>query len=239
MIMDKQQAFYKSREWEKFRRVIIAQRTNPDDGFVRCAICGKPIVNKYDLIVHHIKELDSFNVNDATIALNPDNVECVHFACHNKIHDRWQGGNGGYRPKPKRVFIVYGSPCSGKTTWVNSVKTEDDLVVDLDSIWECVTGLPRYHKPSRLKGVVFQLRDSLYDMVKHRSGKWQDAYIITGGALRGDRERLKQLTGATDEIFIEATKQQCKERCANRGFDDAQVEAWFGYIDDWFDKYQA
>ena len=236
--MYKLQAFYKSGAWEKFRRVVISERTD-QDGFVCCAICGKPIVNKKDLIVHHKQELTIANVADAFVALNPDNVECVHHACHNKLHNRWQGGNSGWKPKPRQVFIVYGSPCSGKTTWVNEHKTDNDLVVDIDSIYQAITGLPRYVKPGRLKGVVFRLRDELLDVVKHRSGKWQDAYIITGGALRGDRERLQQQTGATQLVFIEATKQECIERLGNRGFSEEMHNAWAGYIEEWFDKFQA
>lgn len=235
--MDAQQKFYKSDAWEKFRRVVISERTDAD-GFVRCAICGKPIVNKKDLIVHHKQELTAANVNDAMIALNPDNVECVHHGCHNKLHGRWQGGNGGWHPKPRQVFIVYGAPCSGKTTWVANHKTDNDLVVDLDSLWQAVTGLPRYEKPGRLKSAVFRLRDELYDVVKYRSGKWQDAYIITGGAMRGDRERLKQLTGATDTVYIEASKADCVARLEERNMNEDAHNAWLGFIEDWFDKFQ-
>lgn len=235
--MDKLQAFYKSKEWETFRRVIISERTD-DQGFVRCAICGKPILNKYDLVVHHKEELNEANVVDALVALNPDNVECVHFACHNKLHDRWQGGNGGYKPKPKRVFVVYGSPCSGKSSWVNQVKTDNDLVVDLDSIWQAVTGSDRYSKPDRLRGVVFGVRDCLYDMIKHRSGKWQDAYIVTGGARAGDRERLGALVGATDWVFVDTDKQECFKRLELREMDDENREKWVGFIEKWFDEYQ-
>ena len=231
--MNRQQ-FYKSKQWESFRKVIIEQRADPD-GFVRCAICGKPILKKYDLIVHHKKELTEANVNDALVALNPDNVECVHFKCHNMLHDRWQGGNGGYKPVTKKVFIVYGSPCSGKSTWVKSVATEDDLVVDLDNIWQMISINDKYIKPAALKSVVFQIRDGLYDIIKYRSGKWHNAYVITGGALLGDRERLKRRVGADDLIFIDTDMNTCIKRAADRG--DASDE-WIQYINDWFAQYQ-
>lgn len=229
--------FYRSDEWESFRARIISERTN-ESGFVICEHCGKPIVKPYDLIAHHKQELDESNVLDYMVSLNPENIALIHFKCHNEIHERWQGGNGGYKPKPKRAIIVYGSPCSGKSTWVKETATQNDLVVDIDNIWQCVTGGARYEKPPRLKGVVFQLRDSLYDIVKHRCGKWQDAYIITGGALRGDRERLAQMVGATDTVFIEATKEECLQRCESRGMTDEQCDMWRGYIEDWFAKYQ-
>ena len=96
--MQTRQQFYKSKQWEDFRKVIIAERTDAD-GFVRCAICGKPILKKYDLIIHHKKELDDLNVNDAMVTLNPANVECVHFKCHNELHERFSKGHGAtYKP---------------------------------------------------------------------------------------------------------------------------------------------
>ena len=53
--------FYKSKEWEAFRLTVIADRTG-SDGFLCCAHCNKPILNKYDLIIHHIEELtEDFN----------------------------------------------------------------------------------------------------------------------------------------------------------------------------------
>lgn len=233
--MDQQQ-FYKSKAWETFRKVIIEQRTDAD-GFVHCAICGKPILKKYDLIVHHKKELDDMNVNDVNVSLNPENVECVHFKCHNKIHDRWQGGNNGWKPKAKQVIIVYGAPCAGKSTWVNEVATDDDLIVDMDSIWQMISHTPRYTKPASLKAVVFQLRDALYDIVKYRSGKWNNAFIITGGALIGDRQRLIQRVGATDCILIDTPKEECLKRIQSRSVDDK--DQWIQYINDWFDQFQA
>lgn len=222
--------FYKSRQWQNFREIIIDQNTN-DDGFVYCAICGKPILRKYDLIIHHKIELTGDNVNDYGISLNPDNVECVHFKCHNKIHERFGYGNS-YTPQPKRVYIVYGAPCSGKSTWVNDVATPNDLIIDIDSIYEMISNNDRYIKPDRLRGTVFAIRDSLYDIVRYRSGKWQNAYIITGGARIGDRERLQKRVAADEFIFIDTDKDTCISRIGSRG------KEWVEYIEEWFNSYQ-
>lgn len=230
--------FYKSKKWEAFRQVIIDQNTDAD-GYVHCSVCGKPILKKYDLIVHHKKELSEANVNDVMVALNPDNVECVCFRCHNKVHDRWQGGNSGYKPVPKRVYIVYGSPASGKSTWVHGVATPDDLVVDLDQIWQMISINDKYDKPAALKSVVFEMRDKMYDIIKYRSGKWHNAFIITGGALKGDRERLQQRVGADELIFIDTDQAECMKRVLKKGLNDAQVLQWKKFIDDWFEKYQC
>lgn len=223
--------FYKSKQWEKFREVYISDHTN-DDGYIYCAMCGKPILKKYDLILDHITELTEDNVNDYSISLNPDNIRPLHFICHNKRHERFGFGTGGYVRKPKRVYIVYGAPCSGKSTWVKSVANDNDLIVDIDSIYQMISNNERYIKPDGIKSVVFDVRDCLYNTIKYRSGRWQNAYIITGGARLGDRERLKQRVSADELIFIDTDKETCISRVGERGND------WINYINDWFESYQ-
>lgn len=231
--------FYKSDKWEAFRQIIIDQRTDAD-GFIHCAQCGKPILKKYDLVIHHKMELSEDNVNDYSISLNPDNVECVCFKCHNKLHDRWQGGGGnnGWRPVQKQVFIVYGSPCSGKSTWVHENATAEDLVVDMDSIWQMISINGRYDKPAALKAVVFQIRDSLYDIIKYRSGRWHNAFVITGGALKGDRERLQQRIGADELIHIDTPMDVCLQRLEGRSLSADQREQWQQFILNYFKQFQ-
>lgn len=236
--MEQLQKFYKSKKWEAFRKVIIEQRTDPD-GYVHCAICGKPILKAYDLIVHHKKELSEDNVADAMIALNPDNVECVHFRCHNQIHERFgynkTSSGASYK---KHVYIVYGSPCAGKSTWVQDNATADDLVVDMDSIWQMISINDRYIKPATLRSVVFDLRDKMYDIIKYRSGKWHNAYIITGGALIGDRQRLQVRVSADDFIFIDTSEHECMNRVMLRDIPDDQKVLWLDYVKDWFNSFQ-
>ena len=232
------QQFYKSKAWEDFRKVIIEERTD-QDGFIHCAICGKPILKKYDLIIHHKKELDDLNVNDVNVALNPDNVECVHFRCHNEIHDRFVKGHAPtYKPVQKHVYIVYGSPCSGKTTWVNDNATKNDLIVDMDNIWQMISINNRYDKPDALKGTAFDIRDKLFDIIKYRSGKWHNAFVISSGAMKGDRERLQKRINADEFIFIETSKEDCFKRVKTKGLTDLQQVEWLEYIIDWFNKYQ-
>ena len=221
-------SFYRSKEWETFRKIVIENKTSPD-GFVYCEECGKPILQPYDLIVHHKIELDEMNVNDYDVSLNPVNMEVVHFKCHNKIHDRFQGG---YKPHGKKVYIVYGAPCAGKRTWVKDVASENDIIVDMDNIWQMISINERYKKPDKLKAVAFQMRDAMYDIIKYRTGKWHNAYIITGAPLQGDRERLMQRVGADELIFIDTPQVICMDRSLGRGAE------WRNHITDWFEKFQ-
>ena len=213
--------FYKSKEWEDLLNQLKLERLV--DGQLICEHCGKSIVTKYDCIGHHKIELTEANVNNYSISLNPNNIMLIHFKCHNQIHQRF-----GYEP-PKKVYIVYGSPCAGKSTWVNSVATDNDIIIDIDKIWECISVCDKYHKPNRLKANVFGLRDTLLDQIRMRVGMWHNAYIIGTYPLKMDRTRLAQRLNA-ELIYIECDKETCLNRAKNK--------EWKEYIEEWFDKFQ-
>lgn len=224
--------FYNSEEWKICRSQIIHDRTNAD-GILLCEYSGKPLVKSYDIVAHHKIPLTVENVNDLTISLNPDNIMIVSQKAHNEIHARF-----GFTAQ-RKVYYVYGAPCAGKTTFVNNVKGNSDLVVDMDNVWECITGGKRYEKPKALNDVFFGIRKLLYEQVSFRVGKWERAFVIDGGALEGDRRRKVELLGA-EEVFIDTDKQTCLERLE---MDDTrtkeQKEQWREYIKQWFEDYEG
>ena len=212
--------FYRSKKWERFVSVLKLERLN-EDGELICEHCGRPIIRKYDCIAHHVIELDDTNVHDPEISLNPSNIKLVHFRCHNEIHNRWDG----YK---KRVYLVYGAPCSGKSTWVHQNANADDLILDIDRLWEAISFSDKYHKPNRLKANVFALRDELLDQIKLRRGMWRNAFVIGGYPLRTDRDRLCDLLGA-QPVFVDEEKSTCIYRCKS--------ETWKKYVEEWFDDF--
>lgn len=223
--------FYRSKVWEETRKRLFYERLNENHELI-CQECHEPIIMKYDAILHHCKdELTVSNMNDYSISLNPDNLMWLHHSCHNKIHSRF-----GYETASK-VYLVYGSPLSGKSSWVKSVASKDDLICDIDSIYEMISVNPRYIKNDRLKTNVFQIRNCIYDMIKMRTGKFGNAYIIGGFPLLMERKRLIDQLGA-EVVFIDCDKEECIKRLyddENRKF---VREEWKGYIEEWFDKYQ-
>lgn len=220
-----QAQFYSSKQWHKFAEALKLQRKD-SDGLVYCEICGRPILKKYDCIAHHKTELNDANVNDANISLNPDNIALVHFGCHNKLHQR--AADRMFTMPKREVYLVYGSPCAGKTTWVQQNANADDLILDIDRLWEAVCLSDRYNKPNRLKQNVFGLRDCLIEQISKRTGKWLSAYVIGGYPLRTDRDRMCMLLNARP-IFIDESKEVCLQR--------AQNDDWRGYVERWFADY--
>ena len=213
-------SFYNSKDWRNLVNILKLGRAN-NNGEIICDYCGKPITNQYDCIGHHRIELTEDNVNDVNISLSPSNIALVHLSCHNKIHQRFEGFS-------QNVYLVYGAPCSGKTTWVREVANDDDLILDMDDIWECICKCDKYHKPKRLKQNAFGIRDCIIDQIRTRTGMWRNAYVIGGYPLLSDRERLCDLLRAKP-IFIDATEEECMER--------AMSEEWKDYIHEWFDSY--
>ena len=218
--------FYHSDKWRTLVQTIRIDRVD-DAGQIICEYCGKPIVKSYDCIGHHKIELTEENVNDYSISLNPENIELVHHRCHNYIHDK-------FGHSMRQVYLVYGAPLSGKTTYVHDNMSEGDLIIDMDNIWQCVSGCDRYIKPNRLRSVVFRLRDDLLDMVKYRFGKWSNAYVLGGYPLSGERERLLKDLSAR-EIFIDTSKDECLARL--QADEQRDHEEWIRYIDEWFERF--
>lgn len=218
------QTFYASDAWRAFRLAVIGER-GP-----RCEYCKERVAKAQELTLHHKIELTPENVNDAMIALNPENVMVVHHGCHNRIHKRNAVRKG------HRVFIVYGPPSSGKTTYVNENMESGDLVVDYDRIYRAISGLALYDKPNELLPNVRAVHGLLLDHIKTRYGKWQTAWIIGGYADRYKREKLVEDLGA-ELVFIQATRDRCIERLKQDPDRKIRETEWTGYIDRWFEEH--
>lgn len=217
--------FYTSDEWRSLRASLLFERQN-NKGFVICEECGQPIIKGYDCIAHHEQPITLQNVNDYSISLNPENIKLLHTRCHNMRHARF-----GFTMQ-KKVYMVIGAPCSGKTTFVRENKGNSDLVIDIDMIWQAVSGGTMYEKPDALKAPVFAAYNALLDSVKTRAGKWERAWIITAEANKAARERKCREIGA-EPIIIDTEKEICLQRLQENpnGRDIAQ---WTGFIEKYF-----
>lgn len=223
--------FYRSKEWIEFRAYLIAERTAAD-GFVYDEITGKPIIKAYDIILHHKIELTLENVNDVNITLNPDNIQIVSFKTHNEIHNR-------FGKWTRHIYLVYGSPLSGKSTYVRDRAGIHDLIIDTDKIYACISNNPLYTKSNRLYDCKEAVESALLDCVKHKRGKWINAFIIGSipYAFKSQRERFCSEYGA-EEIYIDCTKDEALMRLASVQ-DGRDVAEWTKYINTFYDRLQA
>lgn len=188
--------FYQSKEWRRLMSTLKIERAN-EDGEIICDYCGKPITRAYDIIGHHKTELTDENCNDYNISLNPDNVALVHHRCHNYIHNKF-----GY--KERQIFLIYGAPLSGKTSYVRESMNSGDLIIDMDNIWQCISGCDRYVKPNNLKSVAFKIRNELIECARYRNGNGKMStssaairYRATGKDYAKSLEQGKSISNAT------------------------------------------
>lgn len=213
--------FYRSQEWRTFRRTFIQERL-ARDGEIIDEYTGKPIMNDYDIILHHKVPLTTENLFDYSVSLNPDNIMIVTHKSHNYIHEKFQSTY-------KKVFIVFGSPASGKTTWVNDVAGTDDLILDLDKLYEAINN---YRSP-KLYSNVMQLWNTMIDMVKTNNGRWSKAYVILANCRTV--ERLQNMLGG-EVIHISTDKKTCYERAENKI--NKYGDGYKKYLDDYWYEYE-
>lgn len=220
------QRFYGTKAWQDLRAVKIIETK------AHCERCGKDFSDDTSqLIAHHKIELTPTTLSDPNIALNPENVEIVCHKCHSHYHPE----KGFIKPQ-KQVFLVYGPPLGGKTTYVRQNMDAGDLVVDLDAIYSAISFQPSYDHPAPLTINAFGVRDFLYDQIRIRNGGWQTAWVIAGLPRKDQRERLAARLGAS-QVLVECSKEECHKRLLM--CDDGRSMDWGGFIDKWFLEYQA
>lgn len=208
------ESFYSQTAWKKLRAGVIAERI-ARDGELVCDYCHQQIFAPYDAICHHVIPLTEQNVGDPYVSLNPDNIEVVHHHCHDLIHNRV--GNGR-----RAVYLVWGAPKAGKSWYVNSVRTRNDITVDIESLYEALGSEIGTRK---VAPVVFRVRDELYDMIRTRYGRWDNAYVVGTYPIEMERKRLIDSLRA-EEVFIDTPMETCLGRC--------RTEEEMGYVREWF-----
>lgn len=214
-------AFYTSKEWYDVKRMLMLDR-----GMI-CEHCGKLIREKHQAIGHHKIELTMANVNDPTISLNMDNLMLVCNKCHNAIHNR-------FGSVTRHRYLVYGSPLSGKSTYVKESASKNDLIISIDDIRLGITGCVDHENSNNTLSDVFAVRDLLLDRVKVNATKAHNIYIVGGYPYRGERERLCYEL-KLEPVFIDVSKEECLMRL--EACNDRDKSLWKKYIEDWFNRY--
>lgn len=73
--------FYASRAWHELRAAYWAQHP-------LCERCKRRGRYNATAIIHHKVYLTPRNIDDASVSLNPDNLEALCIDCHNREHSR-------------------------------------------------------------------------------------------------------------------------------------------------------
>jgi len=239
--------FYHSKEWQGARDYIMKR-----DNYL-CQICGKPAEE-----VHHKIHLNPRNISNKEISVGEDNLISLCRDCHFNIHreeisrkttemnkkrrkpDTRQGyefdEDGNVIPITKNVYIVYGSPGSGKTTYVREHMSIGDMVVDLDLIKQALSMQGKTEATDNLLDTSIKVRDLLYQLIERREVDANNIWVVAGLPKRQEREELKERLKA-ELIFIDTPIHECIRRArADKERQDKQRQV--DVITKWWKMYQ-
>ena len=210
--------FYASKAWKACRASYILQQHGICE---RCGRVGEE--------VHHIKPITPQNITDPNITLNHDNLMLLCKDCHFQIHEkRKKAGkpvreselrymfdeNGNIVPKG-RVIVVWGSPASGKSTYVVKHMKHMDIRVDMDEISKCFTLTST--NDADIEAVrdylsfTMAVREAVYKLIENNAGGFGTAWIITSEPIKSKREELIKRFNA-EEIHIQTTVDEALAR---------------------------
>lgn len=241
-------AFYNSKAWQSCRDSYIAKRVVIDGGM--CEQCGEHPGEE----LHHKTFLNPCNIKNAAVSVNQDNLIWLCKDCHFKEHrDAIVKGfekkrnqkilnNGCYfddngELQQMKVYIVYGAPCSGKTSYVLSHMDKTDLVVDLDYIRSAITYGERNTESNNLLGLSLDLREMIYKRIENRDASidCKNVWIVSLLPKKAERAELAKRLNA-QLIFIPATYEECVER-AKEDESRKQRDLQINIIDKWFESW--
>ena len=114
------------------------------------------------------------------------------------------------------VYLIYGSPCSGKSTFIKDRLKRGDLVCDVDLIYQAISGQNPHDADLYVHEMALRLKDDLLDAIRDREGGWNNAYVVstvnTKDKLKAEKERIN----ADECIFLDTPYDVCMERAKDR-----------------------
>lgn len=218
--------------WEKRRAAWLTKYPWCED----CLDKGRytPASEVHHVIPHHV---------DAEIFLHSPLMSLCR-SCHTKhTNDEIKGVPPYYpsitRPLLTPVIMVCGAPGSGKSTYVNNNKGEEDLVIDLDQILSEMTGRPIYYPHTmNIVKTGWQKRNTILKGLENHNEKINIAWFVNGAGKSTDRRIWKEILKPQEVIILLTEKEECIKRIRSDPsralVADDQVKA----VDRWFASYQ-
>lgn len=127
------------------------------------------------------------------------------------------------------VYLIYGSPCSGKSTYIKEHIQRGDLVCDVDLIYGAITNSIPHDAELYTHEVACQLDSALKEIIRERKGNWKNAYVVSLANTEEKLQKAKDQINADECIFIDIPYEVCMERAKERPF----YFQWI--IQEWFE----
>lgn len=126
----------------------------------------------------------------------------------------------------RTVYLIYGPPRAGKTTYVRNRAKPSDIIVDIDALANAISTGDPHDKTMPTLRMCLDLQDYLIDSIAKRKGEWETAYVIGGYAREGQRKAMAKKLGAVP-IHIKADMDTCIKRAEGMPGYDRAIVRWF------------
>ena len=131
-----------------------------------------------------------------------------------------------------KIILVYGAPCSGKTTYVKKRISSDDMVYDYDELTKALTYSDKHSiLIGKTHQYVLDIRTLILKQAK-QDKELKTVYVISTYLT----DKLKKLLESLNPTYVEmdTTREECLKLLAK---DDTRVEKeeWAKRINDWYD----
>jgi hypothetical protein len=170
------------------------------------------------------------HTGDPELFWDVDNLQGLCDPCHNSktwyetVKSPYLPKN--IKPKSNDITLLFGPPCSGKTTWA---KKQDAKVIDFDDIKATVSGCDPYDMPPHYMPTCIAVRNKL---IKETKGR-----MIIIGTLPNPKHRADWLSKLNAKPLMMITPMhECIRRlkATNRPNINGQV----ALIKKWFDEFR-
>ena len=217
-------SFYDTKRWLR-KRANVMRRDE-----YKCKECLRYGKTSEAQMVHHIYPLEhypQYNLTDINLISLCD-------SCHGKMHDRnnnaitelgryWQdkikldmGITDADIIDTFRVVVVWGSPGSGKTTYVKQHMHAGDMVVDLDYIKQAISLRGKTASIGNLMPVALDIREHIYDLISKRDIiQTETVWVVAGLPKHEDREYTRRRLRPNDMMRISSSLERCIEQAMN------------------------
>lgn len=114
------------------------------------------------------------------------------------------------------VYLIVGSPCSGKSTYIKEHMKRGDLVCDVDYIYAAISGQDAHDAELYTHEVACELHRHLLDIIRDRKGGWKDAYVTSIANTDEKLKEMKERINADEVIIMDTPYEVCIERAKER-----------------------
>lgn len=126
------------------------------------------------------------------------------------------------------IYLIYGSPCSGKSTYIKEHIQSGDIVCDVDRLYSAISFNGEHQTELYAQEVASKLYVELLNVIRERKGAWKNAFVVS---LANTKEKLKaemERINADEAIFIDTPYEVCVERAKERPFYfQFLIQEWF------------